>query len=204
MNRPGQQQPTFRPFRRALMQRRNDQVAHVCHIPNFLAPQECERIVNSVLRHPPSDGEVGGKEQAVNRGIRESNVWVVFPDQTSDWLFSRLEMAVEKLNERYQFDLLGFYEGAQVARYRLGGHYGWHMDLGEGIYSARKLFLSVQLTPEQDYDGGELEFQFLEQPEPRTQGSLIAFPSFLSHRVSPVTRGERFSLVVWITGQPFR
>jgi PKHD-type hydroxylase len=203
MNRPGQQ-PTIRPLRRNLMQRRNDQVAHVSHVPNFLSPEECKRITNSVLRYPPSEGEVGGQAQAVNPGIRESNVWVVFPDQSSDWLYSRLEMAIEKLNERYQFDLLGFYEGAQVARYAPGGHYDWHMDLGAGIYSARKLSVSVQLTAEQEYDGGELEFQLMDEPEPRTQGTLIAFPSFLAHRVRPVTRGERFSLVVWITGRPFR
>ena len=99
---------------------------------------------------------------------------------------------------------LGFFEGVQVASYSGGGHYGWHMDVGQGVVSTRKLSISVQLSDPADYDGGELEFLASGDCGPRTQGTLIAFPSFLVHRVRPVTRGTRWSLVSWVAGPSFR
>ena len=71
--------------------------------------------------------------------------------------------------------------------------------------SARKLSLSVQLSDGADYDGGDLRFPGpTDEPAPRERGALIAFPSFVTHRVEPVTRAERLSLVSWISGRPFR
>ena len=110
-----------------------------------------------------------------------------------------------RLNQSYGFELTGFYEGAQVARYAPGGHYDWHVDVGEQLQSARKLSLSIQLSDGSEYEGGD--FRFLgptDAPAPRARGSLIAFPSFVTHRVEPVTQGERLSLVSWISGPPFR
>lgn len=198
------QKRSIRPFRSSLALRTNDNVARVFHIPGFLKPEECQRIANSVTAYSPAVAEVGGTQQGVKETVRKSDVWVVYPDASSDWLYNRLETALSQLNQRYGFDLLGFYEGAQVARYRPGGHYDWHMDVGEGVFAARKLSLSVQLSPPESYQGGELEFQVMDGQESRDQGTLIAFPSFLTHRVRPVTEGERFSLVTWISGRPFR
>jgi PKHD-type hydroxylase len=64
--------------------------------------------------------------------------------------------------------------------------------------------MSVQLSEPDEYEGGELEFLNFEQPIPKDIGSLIVFPSYLVHRVNPVTRGLRRSMVSWISGPPFR
>ena len=66
--------------------------------------------------------------------------------------------------------------------------------------------MSIQLSDSDDYEGGDLELMFREEPVKldRTRGTLVAFPSFMLHRVTPVTRGTRWSLVAWITGPRWR
>ena len=82
----------------------------------------------------------------------------------------------------------------------------------------RKLSVTISLNDPDEYDGGNLEFDFRNQvdwernkkskikscTEIRPRGSGIVFPSFVWHRVSPVTRGTRYSLVVWNLGYPFK
>lgn len=87
------------------------------------------------------------------------------------------------------------------------GTNAWHLDLGGDNLSTRKLSFSVQLSHPDEYDGGELELNLAHSTvvAPRTQGTLVVFPSFLVHRVAPVTRGVRRSLVSWASGtHPYR
>ena len=109
------------------------------------------------------------------------------------------------VNKNYGFDIRGFGDALQVARYTEGDYYDWHMDIGKGNSSTRKISISIQLSDPADYEGGDLEFFGMAdfQP-PRGLGTAIAFPTFLAHRVKPVTRGVRLSLVTWIAGPPFR
>ena len=109
-----------------------------------------------------------------------------------------------QINQTYRFELYGFFEGAQIATYTEGGHYKWHIDVGSELSSNRKLSVTVQLTDPTEYEGGGLEFMNVDQTVSRAIGSLIVFPSFLMHRVVPVTRGTRQSMVTWISGPPFR
>lgn len=115
---------------------------------------------------------------------------------------------VPKINTaHFGFELTGFGEHLQYARYVSGkGHYDWHVDSGPGVTSLRKLSIIVQLTDEAEYDGGDVEFQGPGPVTrlPRKQGTFAVFSPFLLHRVTAVTRGERRSLVAWITGPPFR
>lgn len=109
--------------------------------------------------------------------------------------------------QHFGFDLAGFGEPLQYARYVAGkGHYDWHVDCAPGVHSLRKLSIIVQLSDEADYDGGDVEFQAAGAIArlPRKQGTFAVFSPFLLHRVTAVTRGERKSLVSWITGPPFR
>jgi len=74
------------------------------------------------------------------------------------------------------------------------------------IGETRKLSMSLLLNePGVDFEGGELQFQVGTVPDtPDTpKGRIIAFPSFMLHRVAPLTRGVRRSLVVWVTGPKF-
>ena len=113
-------------------------------------------------------------------------------------------MAVEEVNRHYQFEILGIRE-VQVARYYAEDFYDWHLDIGKTDTSTRKLSLSVQLTDPNDYEGGELVLRDYQNERPvKELGSVIVFPSYLSHRVNRVTTGERWSLVAWVHGPPFR
>ncbi len=194
---------TFRPFRSALQIQGNDVVGKVIFAEDFFSDSECDRALDLASHIKEEEGHEA-QEGDVASG-RFSQIRFLLPGQDNDWLFTRLEDAVQRLNQSYRFDLLGFYEGAQIARYQSGGHYDWHVDLGTQTRSARKLSISIQLSEPTDYEGGDLEFiGSTDEKAPRSRGALIAFPSFVAHKVHPVTRGERFSLVSWISGRPFR
>ena len=108
-------------------------------------------------------------------------------------------------NDLYKFLLCGTFERIQYTEYdeTYEGHYDWHSDIGEDNTSFRKLSVSIQLSDE--YEGGELEF-FLDREivtVPKRIGDVIVFPSFITHRVQPVTKGIRKCLVIWASGPPF-
>jgi predicted 2-oxoglutarate/Fe(II)-dependent dioxygenase YbiX len=87
----------------------------------------------------------------------------------------------------------------------LRGFYNWHTDFA-GLRPLRKISVSIQLSRADDYEGGDLELMYGIHPQKieRTRGTFIAFPSFMLHRVTPVTRGTRWSLVAWILGARWR
>jgi PKHD-type hydroxylase len=89
-----------------------------------------------------------------------------------------------------------------------GGHYDWHIDVNwDGDTPRdRKLSVTVQLSDPSEYLGGN--FMFGECPSPdlnsRAKGTVLVFPSYLKHRVEPVTKGTRKSLVSWFEGPRWR
>ena len=96
-------------------------------------------------------------------------------------------------------------EGVQLSRYGVGQFYNKHMDFNgdqETKSPTRKLSMSVQLSDENTYDGGDLIIYFGGKHfiSPRVKGSVIVFDSRLTHEVTPITRGERYSLVKWFHG----
>jgi PKHD-type hydroxylase len=136
---------------------------------------------------------------------RKSQHVFISPDAQIQWLYERLTNAVNHMNDKfYKFDLFGFGEGLQFTKYEApGSHYDYHVDR---IYNGqvRKLSLTVQLTDEDEYEGGDFEIYGSDYKLPRKQGTVLAFPSFMVHRVTPVTKGTRYSLVGWINGKPFK
>lgn len=117
------------------------------------------------------------------------------PSTSTRWIYDKLWTAIEEVNQRYRFEVLGVRE-LQVARYGRDDFYDWHLDIGKTDTSTRKLSLSVQLSDPNDYEGGELVLHGYENEKPVKEiGSVIVFPSYLSHRVNRVTTGERWSLV---------
>jgi len=101
---------------------------------------------------------------------------------------------------------VNYYEKMQMSRYSDGGHYDWHIDCFAPVNGVqRKLSCSIQLNDPSEYEGGGLELEV----EPgrnmlAKQGSIIVFPSFLKHRVQPVTSGTRYAAVTWAYGPAFR
>lgn len=119
--------------------------------------------------------------------------------------FERLRELVRSVNGLYGLDAAGFGEPLHYIRYDAGGHFDWHTDLGVGPMSTRKISVSVQLSGDGDYDGGDIEFcphGVIERF--RGIGNAIAFPSYIAHRVHPVSRGARHAIVAWIHGPAFR
>lgn len=185
----------------------NDLLTKVAVLPDCLDAAACDRVIELARRFPATDGRVGTKD-IKQEEIRRSRIWFFEPTAELDFIFAPLRDAVQRVNEGFRLEISGFGTGCQVACYSsdVQGHYDWHIDLGTGRFSTRKLSLTVQLSAAESYEGGDLEFHLsgLDRKRMRQQGTLIAFPSFHEHRVTPVTRGERFSLVAWADGPPFR
>ncbi len=184
-------------------------------LPRFFGPRQCERIRDSCLALDRDEGLVdSGTRGGHDESTRKAGISWWSPDEHNLWVFEKLASAVEKANRIYQYDLIGFTEDIQFTRYDTkGSFYDWHQDGLEGELANRKLSLVVQLSSPEDYVGADLEmFSLCSDPEVGRQwrddlrglGTVIVFPAFEFHRVTPLTQGQRFSLVCWVGGPPFR
>jgi PKHD-type hydroxylase len=140
--------------------------------------------------------------------VRRSQAILLPPDPRYDWLYRRLWTAAQECNRLFfNVEITGIEPNVQLARYDATdqGHYTWHTDFA-GVRPNRKISISVQLSAPEDYDGGELELLYSDTPQrlSKARGAFLAFPSFMLHRVTPVTRGTRWSLVAWIVGNRWR
>ena len=151
---------------------------------------------------------------------RDSNiVWMSDP-----WIYKEIQPYVHEANRNAGWNFnWDWSEACQFTIYKKGQYYGWHCDSWDKPYieegptkgKIRKLSVTVSLSDPKDYSGGELEFDYRNKnPKEKTRfvkcneisprGSIVVFPSFLWHRVCPVTRGTRYSLVMWNLGLPFK
>lgn len=149
----------------------------------------------------------GAEISSYDHSIRKSSLNFINPEAPVNWIFERLaRAAIEENSRRFHFELLGLNEGLQLAKYDASDQFNWHMDFGVGSASQRKLSMSVQLSEPHEYEGGDLQFMINDQAHNalRTPGTLIIFPSYVMHRVTPITSGTRMSLVGWVNGMPFR
>lgn len=153
-------------------------------------------------------GEIGAADDNVVTEIRQSEIgWIEFQEGTQ-WIFDRLAQYAIEANEEmnWNFNLMGFGDEMQYTKYygTNKGHYSWHGDIGPMV-SHRKISMVLQLTDPTEYEGGDLEISIgsIILKVPRKKNSLTIFPSFVLHRVLPVTSGERRSLVSWISGQNY-
>ena len=147
---------------------------------------------------------------------RDSNVvWM-----SDKWIYREIQPYIHEANRNagwnFEWD---FSEACQFTKYKKGQFYDWHCDaLKKNESKIRKLSMTCQLTDPSEYKGGELEFDFrlynpIKRDESRhvvtekkalSKGSIIVFPSFTWHRVKPVQKGTRYSLVVWCRGEKFK
>jgi PKHD-type hydroxylase len=142
-----------------------------------------------------------------NSNVRSTRISWIEEKQETLWLFQKMIGAVSQINQQaYGFDLAAL-ESLQYTVYHAGegSHYGWHVDHGN-TPRRRKLSLVLQLSAPGDYEGCELQIYASTQIDtaPKTRGTLIAFPSYTLHRVTPITAGIRKSLVMWCSGPRFR
>lgn len=151
----------------------------------------------------------GGADPEYLRQIRRSHISWLTCNQDNEWVFRKLAPVVSSLNSQfYRFDLTGFGEALQLTNYDKSenGMYGWHQDYGGNRSISRKLSLVLQLTDPSQYEGGNLQIMTSATPiSVRKQRGLIAmFPSYTLHQVTPVTQGNRQSLVAWLSGPALR
>ena len=107
----------------------------------------------------------------------------------------------------WQFDIPSILDTVQYTQYyENGGHYDWHTDNGPYPFNTRKISITVQLSDPNEYDGGDLELWNGGNIKTvfRGRGATILFPSFIMHRVTPVTQGLRKSLVLWVGGEHYK
>ena len=142
-----------------------------------------------------------------NDNIRNTQLAAIGRTAETAWIYKRLVAVCQKLNERsFQFDITGFSEEPQYMVYHAseGSHFDWHFDTGP--LPPRKFSLTLQLSDPSQYEGGELQFNTGTEivSAPKNRGVAIGFPSYMIHRVTPVTAGTRKAIVTWITGPKFR
>ena len=194
--------PKKQKFENASWSFKLDKVNLYAYWNDAFTKEECEKIIKIAKNKGLIKGETKGKSD-----IRKSKVSWLYSCDDMDWVFRRVTDIILNLNERFfGFDIFGLNEGFQFTNYKApSDKYGKHVDRAMD-FVVRKLSVSIQLTDPKEYEGGEL---YLYDDDKGTlmdkkQGTLILFPSYVLHEVMPVTKGERNSLVTWVTGNQFK
>ena len=153
----------------------------------------------------PSDISMRGTISSNETVRRSRQLWL--PPDDYVWVYDRMLKIARRVNERYRYQIDSVDDKIQIAYYDESeqGFFTWHMDWGSEAQQ-RKISISVPLNDPAEYEGGDLEFNVSGVPAavPQEMGAAISFPSYILHRVTPVTRGRRYSMVAWIHGPPFR
>jgi len=166
---------------------------------------EIQTIINHSKQYQLEKAKL--ENNAEENSIRNNEIVFIGPEGI-EWLFSRLANVCSEMNERFfKFDVFGLAEGLQFTQYTAPNQfYKMHMDK-LFMKNVRKLSIVVQLTDENEYEGGDLELILGADDDTvkmtRKKGKVIMFPSYIIHQVTPITKGQRHSLVGWITGKPF-
>lgn len=185
--------------------RENPAIAYPQILPAAFSPQECAAITALGEARVKRAATVDERSDLGSRDYRISDIAWIEPAEDSHWLYHRLAALFHRANDSYGFELTGFVEPLQFTCYGTGQYFGWHADIGGDSTSLRKVSLTVQLSPASDYAGGQLQFHgAADMPAARSQGTAVAFPSYLAHQVTSVTDGLRRSLVAWAYGPAYR
>jgi PKHD-type hydroxylase len=179
------------------------------YINSVFTDTELEKIIDYAKKLETNLAEISPVPSVINQDVRRTQVSWIHPNDETIWFYDRMASVTQGLNsDFYNFDLYGFRESIQFAIYEGGlkSHYDWHIDGGTTLGSPRKLSLVLQLSDPSDYEGGELQIQAGSGISlvPKEKGLIVAFPSYTLHRVTPVTEGIRYSIVVWACGPAFK
>jgi PKHD-type hydroxylase len=204
------------------------------YFQSALTPRFCDELIKYGISQQEQLALTGGQTTKINEGKplddkdivdlkkkRDSNiVWL-----NDRWIYKEIQPFIHQANKlaNWNFDW-DFSESCQFTKYKLNQFYDWHCDSWESAYAnkdnpdtfgkIRKLSVTCSLSSPEDYEGGELEFDFRNMDpdkqsvrkcaEIKPRGSIVVFPSHVWHRVKPVTKGTRYSLVIWNLGYPFK
>jgi PKHD-type hydroxylase len=203
---------------------------HYWYFTSVLSPKFCDEIIEYGKRNQEEFARTGGfkgkdlsKDQVKQiKKKRNSNiVWM-----NDQWIYKEILPYVHTANRNAGWNFNWDYsESCQFTKYGPGQYYGWHCDSWHEPYAdkdipdtfgkIRKLSVTCSLSDPSEYKGGELEFNFNDPEKTKKQnmrkcieilpkGSICVFPSFVWHRVCPVKKGTRYSLVIWNLGESFK
>ena len=173
---------------------------------NGFTTQEVDTIVNGSLEYEFQRAVI--MDEGNTDKFRKSNIkWLPF-DSKWEWVIDKIMSQVTEANSAiWNFELKSIIDNIQYTEYEgNGGHYDWHLDIGPGSISHRKISIVIQLSDPNDYVGGDLQIMTGSEYTtiPRGKGNVVVFPSFLLHRVVPLTSGNRKSLVLWVGGDHYK
>jgi len=204
------------------------------YFQSALTPRFCDELIKYGISQQEELALTGGETNKIIKGNklnnkdikdlkkkRDSNiVWL-----NDKWIYKEIQPFIHQANKLagWNFDW-DFSESCQFTKYKLNQFYDWHCDSWDAPYvnqnnkdtfgKIRKLSVTCSLSDPKDYKGGELEFDFrnMDPDKPTVRkcaeiaprGSIVVFPSHVWHRVKPVTKGTRYSLVIWNLGYPFK
>lgn len=162
----------------------------------FLKQDECQAILDNFLVESPVKAGVTGRDT-------DQRATLIHPIPLTDGsenLYKQIADRVARANQfGYDFDIAGLFGDLQLLEYGEGAKYDWHIDIGPGHAAHRKLSVIIQLSDPNSYEGGDVIFKASEREHtlPRDRGTIAIFPSYILHKVTPVTKGTRYSLVTW-------
>tara|TARA_A100001515_G_C4519011_1_gene192740 strand:- start:18 stop:611 length:594 start_codon:yes stop_codon:yes gene_type:complete len=175
----------------------------------LFTPDQCRKIIECGRSRPPQTAQVGmGKPGGgTDTKKRVTTIsWIPFQEMVD--MYRDLDKFIQAANlNHFGFEDVRVTEQAQFTEYPVGGFYDWHMDCDTNMSHeppVRKISMTLLLNDPSEFEGGHLELGAPGKFAELKQGHAICFASFINHRVQPVTRGVRQSLVVWFGGKPFR
>ena len=176
----------------------------------LFSPKQCQMIIEAGRAQPRQNASVGmAKEKGgvIDTETRTSHIsWIPFSKMPE--MYKDIEKIMKATNNNhFGFDGMQITEMAQYTEYPSGGFYDWHMDSNinfEDEPPVRKISMTCLLSHESEFEGGELQLEKEEHKIKLVQGQAVFFASFLLHKVAPVTKGVRKSLVMWFGGSPLR
>ena len=180
-----------------------------------LSPEQCDELISIGQNEPKINATIGTTEKItkLDEKYRKSIIsWIPFAKAVPTYQVIRQWMEVTN-NNYFGFDTVQLSEQGQYAEYHKGGFYNWHMDSNIEMASmptVRKISMTLLLNDPKDFEGGDLEIfcgETLDSEKNKyklKQGHAVFFASFLLHRVMPVIKGNRKSLVMWFGGSPLR
>ena len=175
----------------------------------LFTPEQCQMIINAGRRQPPQKAQVGMNKPGggLDTNKRTTTIsWLPFDEMKE--MYNDINIFIQKANlNHFGFGDVQITEQAQFTEYPEGGFYDWHMDCDVAMTHeppVRKISMTLLLSPENQFEGGDLELMAPGKRAKLKQGHAVIFASFINHRVAPVTRGVRQSLVMWFGGTPFR
>lgn len=180
--------------------------------PAAVPAHKCDEIIQRGLALPSQSASIGFDQDHVDNSYRISTIRWFYGPENKDIVDLFMHYAVAGNRESFGFDIsVGAHE-FQFTEYHgdTKGKYDWHHDVWWENPRAhdRKLSVVIQLSDRSAYEGGEFQFRMPHNSNLldgfKHKGSVLVFPSFFEHRVTPVTSGTRYSLVTWVDGPKFR